>query len=158
MPKPVLDTTASSRMMWFNKTDTRALFTDTRHETTTLHDGRTLTIAPDIVADFRNFPLPDESFWHVVFDPPHLERLGKSSWIRAKYGALFPTWREDIAAGFEECFWVLKPHGTLIFKWNEDQIPVADILALTPHKPLYGHRSGRCSKTHWIAFMKAPTP
>lgn len=39
------------------------------------------------------------------------------------------------------------PNGTSIFKWNDDQIPVSEILALTPHKPLYGHRSGRQSKT-----------
>lgn len=44
--------------------------------------------------------------------------------------------------------------GTLIFKWNEYQIPVREVLACTPHKPLYGHRSGRQSKTHWIAFIK----
>jgi len=27
-------------------------------------------------------------------------------------------------------------------------------LSLTPEKPLYGHRSGKQSKTHWIAFLK----
>jgi hypothetical protein len=32
---------------------------------------------------------------------------------------------------------------------------VADVLALTDQKPLYGHRSGKQSKTHWIAFLKA---
>ena len=152
----ILDVTAGSRMMWFDRDDERAVFLDNRMETAELCDGRSVTIDPDIVGDFRDLPFDDETFWHVVFDPPHLKRLGKSSWTRAKYGALFPTWRDDIAAGFEECFRVLKPHGTLIFKWNEDQIPVADILALTPHKPLYGHRSGRRSKTHWIAFMKGP--
>lgn len=154
MPAVVLDVTAASRMMWFDRDDDRALFLDHRKETTELCDGRDLTIDPDVVADFRDLPFNDESFYHVVFDPPHLERLGKDSWTRAKYGALFPTWRDDLAAGFEECFRVLKTNGTLIFKWNEDQIPVSEILALTPHKPLYGHRSGRRSKTHWIAFMK----
>lgn len=111
-------------------------------------------VIPDQVMDFRALPFPDDTFWHVVFDPPHLKRLGKNSWTAAKYGALLPSWREDLAAGFEECFRVLKPHGTLIFKWNEAQIPVSEILALTPHQPLYGHRSGRLSKTHWIAFIK----
>lgn len=152
----VLDVTAGSRMMWFDRDDDRAVFTDIREESTELCDGRVLTIDPDMRADFRDLPFPDATFYHVVFDPPHLKRLGKSSWTRAKYGALFPTWRDDIAAGFSECFRVLKPHGTLIFKWNEDQIPVTEILALTPHQPLYGHRSGKASKTHWIAFMKGP--
>ena len=49
---------------------------------------------------------------------------------------------------------VLKPDGTLIFKWCEDEIPVSQILALTPEKPLVGHRSGKQQKTHWIAFLK----
>lgn len=157
MNKPVLDATAGSRMMWFDRDDDRVIFTDNRLETTELCDGRALTIDPDLQADFRDLPFPDSSFFHVVFDPPHLERLGKSSWTRAKYGALFPTWRDDIAPGFSECFRVLRPHGTLIFKWNEDQIPITEILALTPNKPLYGHRSGKASKTHWIAFIKEET-
>ena len=154
----VLDAACGSRMMWFDKQDTRAVFGDIREESTELCDGRMLTVAPDQVMDFRDLPFPAATFWHVVFDPPHLTRLGKSSWTAAKYGALLPSWRDDIRAGFEECFRVLKPHGTLIFKWNEDQIPVSDILSLTPHQPLYGHRSGRLSKTHWIAFMKEGEP
>jgi hypothetical protein len=28
------------------------------------------------------------------------------------------------------------------------------VLALTPEKPLYGHRSGKKAQTHWIAFLK----
>ena len=90
----------------------------------------------------------------MVFDPPHLERCGKTSWTRAKYGALFPTWRDDLAAGFSEGMRVLKPGGVLIFKWNEYQIPVSEVLACTDVKPLFGHRSGRASQTHWIAFLK----
>jgi len=31
---------------------------------------------------------------------------------------------------------------------------VRDVLALTPERPLYGHKSGKLSKTHWIAFLK----
>ena len=41
---------------------------------------------------------------------------------------------------------VLKPGGVLIFKWNEDQIKVPQILALTPNKPLFGHPTGRHGK------------
>ena len=150
----VLDAACGSRMMWFDKQDTRAVFGDIRTESSELCDGRMLEVCPDQVMDFRDLPYPDATFWHVVFDPPHLNRLGKDSWTAAKYGALLPSWRDDLRAGFAECFRVLKPHGTLIFKWNEDQIPVSEVLALTPHKPLYGHRSGRLSKTHWIAFIK----
>lgn len=45
--------------------------------------------------------------------------------------------------------------GILIFKWNEDQIKVSEILALTNEKPLFGHKSGKRMSTHWITFMKA---
>lgn len=150
----VLDPACSGRMMWFDKTDPRALFTDQRMETHDLTNGQLLKVAPDLVADFRNLPFPNNTFYHIVFDPPHLVSLGKDSWTAKKYGRLLPSWEDDLTAGFAECFRVLRPGGTLIFKWNEDQIPVTQILALTPEKPLYGHRSGRSSKTHWIAFIK----
>lgn len=154
---PVLDPASSARMMWFNKADPRALFGDIRSEGDVVCcDGRTVRIVPDQVLDFRDLPFPDASFWHVVFDPPHLINLGKDSWTAQKYGRLAPTWKDDLEAGFAECFRVLRPGGTLIFKWNEHQIPVSDVLALTPHAPLYGHRSGRASRTHWIAFLKEP--
>ena len=154
MTKPVLDPCCGSRMMWFDKDDPRATFGDIRTETRDLCDGRVLTVDPDVVMDFRDMPFPDDTFHLVVFDPPHLERLGKDSWTAAKYGQLLPGWRDDLRLGFAECFRVLKPGGTLIFKWNEDQIPVSEVLALTPEKPLFGHKSGRLSKTHWIAFIK----
>lgn len=158
MLPPVLDPTSSARMMWFDKADPRVLFGDIRDEVHELCDGRMLTVRPDRVLDFRNLPFPDESFWHVVFDPPHLRSLGKNSWTAKKYGTLTPTWHDDLRAGFAECFRVLKPFGTLIFKWNEHQIPVASVLALTPERPLYGHRSGKQSRTHWIAFIKEEAP
>lgn len=158
MTATVLDVTAGSRMMWFDPTDPRAVFADQRSETVELCDGRTLEVTPDIRADFRNLPFSTEQFNLVVFDPPHLKSLGKTSWTQAKYGSLFPTWRDDLAAGFSECFRVLKTGGTLIFKWSEHQIPTKEVLALTDQKPLFGHRSGRASKTHWIAFTKGPRP
>lgn len=63
-------------------------------------------------------------------------------------------WRETLARGFAECFRVLEPFGILIFKWNENDIPVSDVLALTPELPIFGHLSGKRSNTHWICFMK----
>ncbi|EGL7480410.1 SAM-dependent methyltransferase, partial [Salmonella enterica] len=51
-------------------------------------------------------------------------------------------------------FRVLRPHGVLIFKWNETQIPVSQILALTDVKPAIGQRTGKNDKTHWIIFVK----
>jgi ubiquinone/menaquinone biosynthesis C-methylase UbiE len=151
----VLDMTAGSRMMWFDKADERAVFVDQRHEAHTLCDGRSLTISPDIQADFRALPFSNDQFSVVVFDPPHLIHAGENSWLAKKYGRLNPNWRDDIRKGFTEAFRVLKPDGVLIFKWNETQLKVKELLELTPHKPLFGHPTNRKGTTHWFTFLKA---
>ena len=151
MPKAILDATAGSRMIWFDKHNPDALYMDNRQLTTILCDGRALNINPDIIADFRNMPFDDESFYLVVFDPPHLLKAGDNSWLAKKYGKLNDNWKEDINKGFDECMRVLKPNGTLIFKWNEEQVKLKDVLATTQYKPLFGNKR---SKTHWITFMK----
>lgn len=51
---------------------------DNRQLTDTLCDGRTLNVNPDVIADFRDMPFPDESFYLVVFDPPHLINAGQT--------------------------------------------------------------------------------
>ena len=156
--KLVLDPASGSRMFYFDKADERVLFGDIRRETHILCDGRALEVNPDEIMDFRELPYLDETFRVVVFDPPHLLKVGNKGWMFKKYGRLDATWREDLRAGFAECFRVLANEGVLIFKWNEDQIPVSQILALTPHKPLVGHRRvGKSSDTHWITFLKVPT-
>ena len=53
--------------------------------------------------------------------------------------------------GFTECMRVLKPHGTLIFKWNEEQIKLSELLDAIGQQPLFGDKRG---KTHWLVFMK----
>ncbi len=151
----ILDMCCGSRMFWLDKTDPRAVFCDIRAEEHTLCDGRSLVISPDIIADFRALPFPDNSFQIVVFDPPHLERVGENAWMGKKYGRLNKdTWRDDLRSGFAEAFRVLRPHGVLIFKWSEVQIPVSQILALTDEKPAVWQRTGKNDKTHWISFVK----
>ncbi|MDF7681543.1 class I SAM-dependent methyltransferase [Enterobacteriaceae bacterium ESL0689] len=151
----ILDVCCGSRMFWHDKNDSRAIFSDIRAEQHTLCDGRKLVISPDIIADFKSLPFADASFPVVVFDPPHLVRVGDTAWIGKKYGKLNKeTWREDLRAGFTEAFRVLRPQGVLIFKWNETQIPVSQILALTSEKPIISQRVGKNNKTHWIIFVK----
>jgi ubiquinone/menaquinone biosynthesis C-methylase UbiE len=152
--KEVLDVCCGSRMFWFDKSDKRALFCDKRSESYTLCDGRSLEIKPDVVCDFSDLPFDSNSFSLVVFDPPHLSNVGAESWMAKKYGKLFPDWRDSIRCGFSECFRVLKKGGVLIFKWNETQIKTSEILNLTEEKPLFGHISGKNSKTIWISFIK----
>lgn len=161
MTAPVLDACCGSRMFWFDKHDPRAVFIDKRRERHSLTDAsspggsRELVIDPDHQADFTDLPFSDESFALVVFDPPHFERNGARSWVGLKYGTLTGNWREELRAGFAECFRVLRPLGVLIFKWCEVETPVSEILALTDERPLFGHRSGRQQGTHWIAFIKS---
>lgn len=152
--QPILDPCCGAKMMWFDKQNQRALFGDVRSESHTLCDGRALEIKPDLVMDFTALPFDDETFRLVVFDPPHLIYAGEKSWLRKKYGRLNAQWRESLKKGFAECFRVLKPEGILIFKWNESQIKIKEVLALTDQKPLFGHPSGRKGLTHWYTFMK----
>lgn len=148
----VLDACCGSRMFWFDKENPDVVYADNRELNDTLCDGRALNVAPDVIADFRNMPFEDESFYMVVFDPPHLLKAGDESWLAKKYGKLNPdTWKDDIKRGFAECMRVLKPNGTLIFKWNEDQVSLTELKKLFPHPPLFGNKR---SKTHWIVFMK----
>lgn len=148
-------------MFWFDRQDSRALYLDKRRETHLAKDcsvkngEREIVVNPDMVADFTNLPLPSDTFSLVVFDPPHIQRNGDTSWLLKKYGVLRGEWREELRKGFAECFRVLKPGGTLIFKWCEIEIPLREILELTPEKPLFGHRTGKQAKTHWCAFLKA---
>ena len=154
MTAKILDPCCGSRMMHFDQQNPNVVFGDIRTENHILCDGRTLEIAPDIEMDFRNMPFNDGQFKLVVFDPPHLIKAGKQSWLALKYGKLQEDWREDIRKGFAECFRVLANDGVLIFKWNEHEVPVSQILALTPERPLVGQRCGETAKTHWMVFMK----
>lgn len=155
----VLDVCCGSRAFWFDKNDERALFIDKRSGVFPLVNSGTprapVVVSPDWQGSFEELPYPDDTFNHVVFDPPHIVESSASGNVAKYYGVLQGEWREMLRKGFAECFRVLRPGGTLIFKWNELHIPVREILALTPEKPLYGHKSGKLSKTHWIAFLKA---
>ncbi len=158
---PVLDACCGTRMMWFDPGDPRALFVDKRRESHVIDIGTPGTIGrkdavinPDVLADFTELPFPSGSFALVVIDPPHLRRLEARGTLTKKYGVLIPGWEEMLRGAFEECFRVLRPHGVLIFKWCETEIPLDRVLALTEEKPLFGHRSGAKSKTHWVTFLK----
>lgn len=156
----ILDPCCSSRMWWFDRSNPEAVYGDKRKESHTLCDGRTLVIDPDLLLDFRALPFAENTFDLVAFDPPHLRHVGESSWTHAKYGRLGHNWKSDLSAGFSECFRVLKENGTLVFKWNEYQIPQAEVLPLAlPYAPLFGSTYARNSNTHWYVFAKsAPNP
>lgn len=153
---PILDACCGSRMFWYDKENPNTVFMDNRELDAVLCDGRALNIHPDIIADFRNMPFEDESFYHVIFDPPHFNKLGENSWLAKKYGVLSEHWQDAIRQGFKECMRVLKPYGTLIFKWNAEQIAAVEIIQAIGYEPLYGNFNSRKKdeKTFWMAFLK----
>lgn len=154
MDKTILDVCCGGRMFWFDKKNPEVLFCDIRQETHTLCDGRPFEIAPDMIVDFTDMPFPDNSFKMVVFDPPHMIKLGKSSWLAKKYGVLFSSWKMDLKAGFDECMRVCEVGGTVIFKWNEAQVNLNQVLEIFGTKPLFGHVTGKHGKTIWCCFIK----
>jgi ubiquinone/menaquinone biosynthesis C-methylase UbiE len=150
----VLDVCCGSRMFWFDKADGRALFVDKRLEDLDVHGHGQISIKPDIVGDFTALPFPDDTFSLVVFDPPHLKSTHGATGIMPKlYGRLAPDFAEQLRRGFAECFRVLKPSGTLVFKWADTYIKARQILTATPEKPLFGSRSGKTA--HWYVFLKS---
>lgn len=147
----ILDACCGSRMFWFDKENPIVTYMDIRQEYEELETGHVVDVNPDIVGDFRDMPFESNTFDMVVFDPPHLIHAGENSWLAKKYGKLDELWPEDIRQGFAECMRVLKPNGSLIFKWNEDQISLQEVLAAIGEQPLFGNKR---SKTHWLVFMK----
>lgn len=139
-------------MFWFDKDCSFATYIDIREEEYEIH-GKKINVKPDVVADFRDMPFEDNVYDLVVFDPPHLKWVGQNSIMKGQYGQLDKdSWPEDVKLGMSECMRVLKPNGTLIFKWNENQVKLKDVLkAIEPYSPLFGNKR---SQTHWLVFMK----
>lgn len=163
--KIILDTTCGSRSIWFNKNEPHTIYCDIRSEewegdfgSAIRSDGkkkhRELVINPDIICDFTDLPFENNSFYLVIFDPPHIKNLGKDSWMRKAYGSLYEGWEDMIRNGFRECMRVLKENGVLVFKWSDVSVSTRDIINVIGQEPLFGHRSGKKMNTHWMCFMK----
>ena len=88
-----------------------------------------------------------------MFDPPHLTGAKETAWLVKKYGKLGENWPQMLRDGFRECMRVLKPDGVLIFKWSEYDIPAAEVWDAIGQKPLFGHHSGKQSRTFWACFI-----
>lgn len=159
--KKILDVTCGSRTIWFNKNNPAAIYCDKRNEELygTWKSGsgkseRSCLINPDVQCDFTNLPFANSTFSLVVFDPPHLKNVGINSWMAKKYGRVEKNWPDILHDGFNECMRVLKTDGVLIFKWSEYDIPANEVWNALGKKPLFGHHSGKKSKTFWACYMK----
>jgi SAM-dependent methyltransferase len=143
-------------MWWWDKEHPLAVYMDRRVAPAGSSEARpNWRCEPDILGDFRTMPFEAESFQLVVFDPPHIVRKGEAptSHIRLRYGELQPeTEQDDLARGFAECWRVLRPGGTLVFKWGANSIKRVE--PHFPATPIVGTRSPRGGQTRWFVFYK----
>lgn len=152
----VLDATCGGRMMWFDKQNSLAMFVDNRRVEPGFVAARpNYSVQPDKVMDFRRLEFADETFYLVVFDPPHYNHGGANSYMVKKYGKLEKaTWREDLRTGFAECWRVTKENGVIVFKWNEYQIKTSEVIKAIGREPLFGHTTNSKGTTKWMCFLK----
>ncbi len=153
--KKILDMCCGGKHFWFDKNNENVLFVDKRKEPKGfIKEQPGWECNPDIVADFTNIPFRDNTFYLVIFDPPHF--ITKSNGIiTKKYGKLDEDYEYLIKKGFEEAFRVLKANGVLVFKWNDLSIKINDILKLSPKKPLMGTKTKKgVNNSYFYVFMK----
>ena len=71
--------------------------------------------------------------------------------VKLTDGTIEKVIEDKLTKCIDECMRVLEPEGVLIFKWNEEQIKLKQILEVIGQEPLFGDKR---SKTHWLVFMK----
>jgi len=153
----ILDVCCGPKHFWFDRDNPNVIFGDKRKEEFVLKyasGSKDIDVSPMLLHDFTALPFGNNQFEMVVFDPPHLIKAGENSYMRRKYGILDADWKGELTLGFSECLRVLEPGGTLIFKWNEVQATVAEVMECCSIQPLFGHKSGKASKTHWLCYKK----
>jgi SAM-dependent methyltransferase len=158
MTREILDACCGGRMWWWDKNHPLAIYMDVREAPRGTRENRpNWCVEPDITADFRAIPFDDDTFRLVLFDPPHIIRNELLGNIGKQYGALPRTTEQDtLRQGLTECWRVLAPGGTLIFKWSGEP---ARVRPHFPAVPIVGtraavRRAGGALPTSWFVFYK----
>lgn len=153
----ILDACCGGRHWWWDKDHPLAVYMDNRVAPPgSIPPRPNWSCEPDLIGDFRAMPFSDGLFRLVLFDPPHNVRKELGGYNGVRYGALTAeTEQDDLRRGFAECWRVLAPGGTLVFKW------AGKLDRVEPHfpaTPIVGSRSApRGTKglgTRWIIFYK----
>ena len=159
--KTILDACCGNRGIWWDKNDPNCIYMDIREEDPgAIELQPNWKVKPDVIGDYRDMFFEDETFHLVVWDIPHILEA-KGGIMLKKYGKLGRNWRNDCRAGFNEVWRVLKPHGVLLFKYNDLSVSVSDMLNCFPVQPLVGTRTKKSvgknrMGTFWFAFFKLP--
>ena len=78
--------------------------------------------------------------------------------LTKKYGCLHAeTWQDDLRRGFLELFRVLRPGGTMVFKFCDESVDFETVTDLAPEPPLFGttvRGGGSKIETRWFVFRK----
>jgi hypothetical protein len=144
----ILDMSAGSRSIWFNRMYPEAVYVDIREE-----------VSPTVVADSVDLPFPDGMFDGVVFDPPHMVN-GRNSYMAAWYGRhTAQEIREIVGRSGREAYRVTREDGWMAFKWNDHDIRLDHMLPLMEGwEPLVGHRVAQQTKhrsnSYWVLLRK----
>lgn len=161
MTAEILDATAGGRHMWHeeSKDNDRTVYVD-RRVVESLNHQPGWSCQPDVQADIRDLPFADQSFCLIAYDPPHrvtdggMEQI--SGVVEQKYGALrSDTWRRDLRESFDELWRVLRPGGTLTFKWADVHKSHDKVIEQLGQYPLYGVTTEKKrALTKWWVFQK----
>ena len=161
----ILDATAGSRGIWYQKNLPFVIFMDKRKGKFVSYFSpkrkRYYDVNPDVVATWDNMPFEKETFDMVLFDPPHIVKnpSDKKCRMEIQYSSLDKsTWKQTLKIAFKELFKVLKPEGFLILKWCETDIKIMEVIKLSPYKPMFSNMSlehNPCSRDNYmVVFCK----
>lgn len=165
MSYKILDATCGYRGIWYQKNHPLVTWMDARKGKFISYqnpkDKRIYRVNPDVVSEWKDAPFEKETFDMIVFDPPHLvrKRETKESRMMIQYGYLYEkNYKQVLKEGIKKLFDVLKQEGVFIFKWDETDKSINEILPLFPFKPLFSNKTinhnPKKKDSYMVVFLK----